>query len=66
MARKRSRKEKRAIHAKKRKDFDIWAHQTRGESKERKGKGASVDWADRTEETKKKHSGKRNAFLPEF
>ena len=70
--RKRSRKENKAIHAKKRKakQFDIWAHQRevgrtlrRVQRKNPKG----LVWEGYTAAETKKHArGKRDAFLPEF
>jgi len=62
--RKRSRKENKAIHAKKRKQFDIWTYQETGERKERKGGQKRLNWASKEAETKK--ARKRGAFLPEF
>ena len=62
--RKRSRKENKAIHAKKRKSFSIWDYQTVGERKERKGGHKRLNWASKEAETKK--AKKRGTFLPEF
>ena len=66
--RKRSRKENKAIHAKKRKDFDIWAHQRdvgrtlrRVQRKNPKGHV----WEDYTAQERKKLP-KTGPFLPEF
>jgi hypothetical protein len=61
--RKRSRKQIRAIKAKgkKRKSFDIWAHQKKDV---KAGKEARIDWAGTTEERKK--AKKSGLFIPEF
>ncbi len=69
--RKRSRKENKAIHAKKKRgDFDIWKHQRVAERKLRgvqKRNPKGLVWEGYTAAETKKHArGKRDAFLPEF
>ncbi len=58
--RKRSKKQNRAIHAKKRKDFDIWAYQN---ARQKKYKGYA--WEGYTTAERKKRP-KKGHLLPEF
>ena len=66
--RKRSRKENKAIHAKKRGDFDIWKHQRVAERKLRgvqKRNPKGLAWEGYTSAERKKKP-KTGPFLPEF